>query len=872
MMSNPRVLVVDDDPNLRKTLVDILKVKGFEVAAAATGMEGVAEAERAFVSVVLIDLSLPDITGIEVMSRIKLATPLTEAIILTGHAALESAIEATNKGAFSYLLKPYDMDDLLGHIRHAVERQQNQQEIQRLASFPELDPNPVIELDASGEVTYINPAAAREFPDLVSRGIKHPLLVGLPDVFAASMNGESRETEVREVEVGGAIYEQRIYAIAESGLVRITALDITERKQAEKTLLKTEQRYRLLFDTMLNGFALHEIILDGEGKPVDYRFLDANPAFERLTGLKVADIKGKTVLEVLPGIEPEWIEKYGRVSLTGEPLRFEQFSAELGKYYAVSAYRTAERQFAVIFEDITERKRVEEMIRASRDVLRSIVENIPMRVFWKDANLRYLGCNSLFAQDAGMTSPKDLYGKDDFQMAWRDQAELYRTDDRRVMDSDTPKLNYEEPQTTPGGGTVWVRTSKVPLHDADGKVFGMVGIYDDITERRLAELTLANLNRTLRTLSSGNEVLVHARDEVSLLYDMCRTVVEQGGYRFAWFGLVEHDEEQHIRPVASAGFDEGYLESLHITWADIEHGQGPAGRAVRLGTPQITADVSTDTQFAPWREGAQQRGYASNIALPLKQEDGQVFGVFSIYAASPDAFDEAETRLLQELADGLAFGILSLRTQQERNQYLEANLESASRLKETLIDTIHAIALTVEKRDPYTAGHQSRVAELAVAMAGELGLDEDRIEGLRLGGMIHDIGKIYIPAEILNRPGRLSAPEFKMIKSHSEVGYDIIKNVKFPWPVAQMILQHHERLDGSGYPRGLKSDEIIIEARILAVADVLEAMSSHRPYRPGFGIDVTLAQLRQDAGAKLDPDIVAACEGLFWDKGFKLPV
>jgi putative nucleotidyltransferase with HDIG domain len=161
------------------------------------------------------------------------------------------------------------------------------------------------------------------------------------------------------------------------------------------------------------------------------------------------------------------------------------------------------------------------------------------------------------------------------------------------------------------------------------------------------------------------------------------------------------------------------------------------------------------------------------------------------------------------------------------------------------------------------------VAELAVAIAGEMGLDESRIQGQSLGSLIHDIGKIYIPAEILNRPGRLSAAEFEMIKSHPQVGYDIIRGVEFPWPVAEMILQHHERLDGSGYPHGLRGDEICAEARILAVADVVEAMSSHRPYRPGLGLPEAVSEIRRGRGARYDAAAVDACLRLIEQKGFQ---
>lgn len=201
----------------------------------------------------------------------------------------------------------------------------------------------------------------------------------------------------------------------------------------------------------------------------------------------------------------------------------------------------------------------------------------------------------------------------------------------------------------------------------------------------------------------------------------------------------------------------------------------------------------------------------------------------------------------------------------------EALAKSRADYRVMLEQTVQAIALTVEKRDPYTAGHQTRVAHLAVAIGTRMGLDPEVMEGLRFGGMIHDIGKIWLPAEILNRPGALTPMEFDLVKSHAEVGWDIVRDINFPWPVAEMIRQHHERPDGSGYPSGLKGDQIIIEARILAVADVVEAMASHRPYRAALGIDRALQELRWGAGKLYDAAIVEACAWLFEEGGYQWP-
>jgi putative nucleotidyltransferase with HDIG domain len=177
-----------------------------------------------------------------------------------------------------------------------------------------------------------------------------------------------------------------------------------------------------------------------------------------------------------------------------------------------------------------------------------------------------------------------------------------------------------------------------------------------------------------------------------------------------------------------------------------------------------------------------------------------------------------------------------------------------------------------EMRDPYTAGHERRVAEIAVAIGAELGFDARRQEGLRVAGYLHDIGKITIPAEILAKPTKLTPLEYELIKGHAQASCDVLKNVEFPWPVADIALQHHERMDGNGYPQGLKGEAILLEARILAVADVIEAMSSHRPYRPGLGIEAALAEIERGRGTAYDANVADTCLRLFREKGYAIPV
>jgi PAS domain S-box-containing protein len=206
----------------------------------------------------------------------------------------------------------------------------------------------------------------------------------------------------------------------------------------------------------------------------------------------------------------------------------------------------------------------------------------------------------------------------------------------------------------------------------------------------------------------------------------------------------------------------------------------------------------------------------------------------------------------------------------ERKKAEDERQQNLERLRQALGATVQAIAIMVETRDPYTAGHQRRVADLARSIATEMKLSSDLIDSLRTAGMIHDIGKIAVPAEILSKPTRLTEIEFGLIKLHPQSGYDILKDIDFPSPIARMVLEHHERLDGSGYPNGLTGKDLLVESRILAVADVVESMASHRPYRPARGIDLALDEIRNNRGIIYDADVVDACLSLFRDKGFQL--
>ena len=205
----------------------------------------------------------------------------------------------------------------------------------------------------------------------------------------------------------------------------------------------------------------------------------------------------------------------------------------------------------------------------------------------------------------------------------------------------------------------------------------------------------------------------------------------------------------------------------------------------------------------------------------------------------------------------------------ERNRADEELRDSLKKLRTAMESIVGALVLAIEKKDPYTSGHQKRVATFAGAIAKEMGLPQDQIDGVRMAAMIHDIGKNAIPGQILSKPAKLGKLEMEMIKEHPQLGYDILKGIEFPWPVAQMVLQHHERIDGSGYPQGLLGDAIYLGAKILGVADVVEAMASHRPYRASLGLDKAMEEISKNSGILYDPDVVDAGLKLIREKGFE---
>lgn len=309
--------------------------------------------------------------------------------------------------------------------------------------------------------------------------------------------------------------------------------------------------------------------------------------------------------------------------------------------------------------------------------------------------------------------------------------------------------------------------------------------------------------------------------------------------------------------VLTMAAQQGLAAPLLSTCARVPFGRCMCGRAASLREVQHAACVDSrhDVTYA----GMQPHGH---YCVPIVLGD-KVEGVLNLYLQDGRRRREKDVQFLRSVAAVLA-GIIEHRRAQDR---LEGTL---AKLRATLGGTIKVVSSIVETRDPYTAGHQRRVADLARAMAEEMGLPPSQIDAVRLAGAVHDVGKVSVPAEILSYPGRLSETQMALIKKHPEIGYDILKPVEFPWPIAQIVLQHHERIDGSGYPQGLVGKNILIEARIMGVADVVEAMASHRPYRAALGLAKALDEISRNGGSLYDAKAVEAALMVFREKRAKL--
>ena len=396
-------------------------------------------------------------------------------------------------------------------------------------------------------------------------------------------------------------------------------------------------------------------------------------------------------------------------------------------------------------------------------------------------------------------------------------AERLREAIRMAME-EGKESDFDVTATLPGGIAKYLHTWMRPVKDEAGRVVKLFGTVQDITERKQSE----EREKQQRVFS---EALMETSPACILVVDSDGRVVFANAETDRVLGL-SRDE------VRGMTFGEDF-RLLDISGAPLPESQLPVSRVFLTRHPLYSTEYACDSPSG--------RRILSISAAPLYDETGSV-----------------------------KHGVCTVEDISDIKRHAQELEEAVERLQKAMYATVEAMSAAVEMRDPYTAGHQRRVTVVACAIAGELGTGKDSVLALTVAGRMHDLGKLKVPAEILTRPGKLSDLELQMVREHPQATYDLLKGIDFPWPVAEIARQHHERLDGSGYPQGLTGEQMLPEARILAVADVFEAMSSHRPYRPALGVEAALAELQRHRGTLFDADAVDACIRMVREKGFTL--
>jgi PAS domain S-box-containing protein len=468
------------------------------------------------------------------------------------------------------------------------------------------------------------------------------------------------------------------------------------------------------------------------------------------------------------------------------------------------------------FQDITDRKKAEDALRASEELFKNYLEYAPDGVYTNELNGTFLYGNRKCEEILGYRR-EELIGKNFLELTILPEKSLNKALELlqenmkgKPTGPDEIELISKEGRLIP----VEINTSVVQ-RSGEGIVLAFVR---DITDRKRAELELRESEDRYRSLyvDSADSIMVFSPDQGFIAANP------------ATIKLFACRDEQDFTTRSPASMSPEY--------------QPDGVRSMDKSHEMIRLALEKGSHFFEWMH---------------RRADGTDFPATVLLSRLESS---SVPQLLQAT-------VRDITERKQAEEQLQRILES---LRKSFDATIQVMVSAVEMRDPYTSGHQVRVANIARAIATEMGLPDDRIEGILMAGSIHDIGKLSIPAEILSKPTKLTDIQFSLIKEHSQSGYEMLKDVESPWPLAQIVYQHHERMDGSGYPRNLKGDEILMEARILAVADVVEAMASHRPYRAALGIEAALEEIKKNKGIFYDNAVSDACLRLFREKGYQI--
>ena len=831
----------------------------------------------------------------------------------------------------------------------------------------------------------------------VARVMREGSVVGLANHTAL----RRRDGELRQIADSGAPIRNSSGEIL--GVVLVFR-DVTEEYGMRQALSKSEEEYRLLFENMTQGFALHDIILDESGAPCDYRFININPAFEELTGLEASNLIGRTVKEVLPGTEKYWIDTYGKVALTGEPADFENYAQELDRHYHVRAFSPRLNQFAVLFSDISKRKQAEAELKIEHDRYLSIFDSMNEPIYIADMDsyeilfankaiqrtydqkltgetcykaLHHLDAPCAFCTNGVLLGQKGqtyewerhnpITGRDyhlmDRMIDWPDgrqvrfemalditernlaenaareravELEALYSLLTRLSEAQTPKevlsmLLGEMRQAfqTHGSAVVLLEPNSenytvaladgllepeqgvhVNLHESlSGKVLqsrqpyiaetaatGILQPGSNGTARDIGPVLLAPMQsesmllglliavrgqgpqpapfsmRDLRLLSAMSKVAANALHRNMLfdeaqrrlkftqaLHDIDVAVAGSLEIHFTLDVVLEHCLEQldvdaaailllspntlTLEFISGRGFRTRMIERSRLRL-----GEGQAGRAALERKLLQLHDLRLSSSDFYQSSLVSAEGFQAYFAVPLIAK-GQVQGVLEIFNRSVLQANPEWLEFLETLAGQAALAIDSLS--------LFAELQRSNAQLGVAYDaTIAGWSMALDLRDKETEGHTLRVTELSERLAREMGLSEMEIVHIRRGALLHDIGKIGVPDSILLKPDKLTPEEWEIMRKHPEYAYDMLLPIEYLRPALDIPYCHHEKWDGSGYPKGLKGEQIPLAARIFSVIDVWDALTSARAYRPAWSRKEALDYIREQTGTHFDPAVV----------------
>ena len=857
-----RVLVIEDSEDDVLLVIRELKKAGYDpvykrIETAGDMKKSLQEKQW---DIILCDYNLPQFSAPSAINLLKEENADIPLIVISGTIGEEKAVECMRLGAHDYIMKG-SYSRLCPAIDRELEeakirREKKQAEAQKKEALEKLRyseeryrkinnciPDLIWSMDLSGRFTFANEAVMHthgwtvdEYLNLSLQDLVSPQQIAKDTEMLAEQLAKANEPgfdrnkatlsfESEELRKDGSTFWAEVTATflwsedgKPNGIIGVTR-DITERKKADEELRKSEE----LKTRLVNAMPDVVVHTDLEGNIL---FVNDN-AFQ-IGGYSREEFLGQNLLKFIAPEEHELVLKniqlmrdvklgpreYHLVIKDGRKVPFEIngdiLRLEDGTPFAV----------VHICRDITERKRTETFLREKDERLRGITENLPGVIFQFYARdngeygINYVseprGEFSKIIENLNLTNADDLFQLFLSRIHKEDRDSFITSIEQAAKNASN--WNFEGRVELLTGKNIWLQGLSSPTHYENQTIFN--GILLNITERKMAEeQSRLSEDKFYKIFMTTPDCIALKRLNDGLILDVNKGFEDIVGWKREF-------------AIGQKTTGPPFFFWIDLSERDFMKEELKAGRDI----------LHREFKFKR-RDGSERFGNYSARSITIDEQQCLIF-------------------ILQDITE---------------RKVLDAELKHTLEvLRKSVGTTIQVMISAIEMRDPYTAGHQLRVADLARAIAAEMGLSSDTIDGIRMAGTIHDIGKLSIPAEILTKPSKLTKIEYSIVQEHAQSGYDILKNIESPWPLAEMVYQHHERINGSGYPRNLKGNEIIPEARILAVADVVEAMASHRPYRASLGIEAALAEIEKNRGILYDETVVNACLKLFREKGYTL--